>query len=80
MGTNLCDRCSEETHITTMSIFNTSMCCPKCIKKERAHPLFPEARKRELDELQAGNYNYPGIGLPYDLKLGGQDEASHIIG
>ena len=63
----ICDRCDEETIITTMSLFNTQQCCPECIEKERAHPKFPEARTAELDALEAGNYNYKGIGLPPDL-------------
>jgi hypothetical protein len=63
-----CDRCGEETITTTMSLFNTHMCCPVCIETERAHPKFKEARDTELNELQSGNYNFPGIGLPHDLQ------------
>jgi hypothetical protein len=44
------------------------MCCPVCIETERAHPKFKEARDTELNELQSGNYNFPGIGLPHDLQ------------
>lgn len=62
-----CDRCKHETLVTTMSLFNTDMCCEKCIETERAHPEFPRAREEELKQLQAGNYNYPGVGLPADL-------------
>jgi len=51
-----------------MSLFDISMCCPDCINRERGHPKFPEARAKELDELQAGNFSFPGIGLPPDLK------------
>jgi len=51
-----------------MSMFNTHQCCPKCIEEERAHPEFKRARQVELDELLKGNYNFPGIGLPEDLK------------
>jgi hypothetical protein len=40
----------------------------KCTEKERAHPEFKRARKVELHELSKGNYNFPGIGLPEDLK------------
>ena len=63
-----CDRCGEPTICTQMSLFDTSMCCTKCIELERAHPKFPEARAAELDELQAGNFHFLGIGLPDDLK------------
>ena len=62
-----CDRCNEPTNITQMSLFNTQMCCEKCIAKERNHPDFERAREVELDELSKGNYNFPGIGLPKDL-------------
>lgn len=64
-----CGRCGHETAITMMSLFNTDMCCDTCLEMERAHPDFPKARARELDELSKGNYNFPGIGLPEDLKI-----------
>jgi late competence protein required for DNA uptake (superfamily II DNA/RNA helicase) len=64
-----CDRCHKDTNTTQMSLFNTQMCCPKCIEIERAHKMFKEARKAELDELSKGNYNFPGIGLPKDLEV-----------
>lgn len=62
-----CDRCSYPSMVTQMSLFNTEMCCIICIEIERAHPDFPKARARELDELLKGNVNFPGIGLPKDL-------------
>lgn len=63
-----CDGCEEETYSYKMSMFNTDHCCMKCIEEEKKHPLFKQARKVELDELLKGNYNFPGIGLPEDLK------------
>jgi hypothetical protein len=51
-----------------MSMFNTDMCCLKCIEIERQHPDFQKARDTELDALLKGNYNFPGIGLPKDLQ------------
>ena len=63
-----CDRCSNDSFGVTMSLFNTDMCCEVCLEMERAHPEFPKARARELDELSKGNFNFPGIGLPEDLK------------
>jgi hypothetical protein len=50
-------------------MFNMDMCCDLCIENEQAHPSYVEARDRELDELSKGNYNFPGIGLPEDLKI-----------
>ncbi len=64
---SICQRCREDKGSIQMSIFNTQMCCPECIDKERAHPKFKEARDTELDALSKGNYNFPGIGLPEDL-------------
>jgi hypothetical protein len=64
-----CDRCGNPTRVTQASLFNIDMCCLVCIEMERAHPDFPRARARELDELSKGNFNFPGIGLPEDLKI-----------
>jgi hypothetical protein len=50
-----------------MSRFNTDIICTKCEEKEKAHPRYKEAWEAELREVQAGNYNYPGIGKPEDL-------------
>jgi len=68
MAQQTCDRCGEPTICTQMSLFDTGMCCTKCIELERAHPKFPEARDAELKELIGGNTKFPGIGLPEDLK------------
>ena len=72
--TGNCDRCGCLTKVIQMSLFNTDMCCSQCIETERAHPEFPKARACELDELLKGNYNFPGIGLPKDLKLRRSEE------
>ena len=50
-----------------MSRFNTDILCMECERKEKAHPKYQEARDAELRAVQAGNYNYPGIGLPEGL-------------
>lgn len=68
MQPNFCQRCRRPTNITTMSMFNTDMCCPECTEEERAHPDFQKARDAELEALQSGDYNFPGIGLPADLQ------------
>ncbi len=65
---NVCDRCKSGTDVTQMSLFNTQMCCSECIEKERAHPKFPYARNCELNALEEGDYNFPGIGLPDNLR------------
>lgn len=68
MTYHLCDRCKAELRVHSMSRFNQDECCMDCLKKERAHPMYEEARRIEHEEVKKGNYNFPGIGLPEDLK------------
>jgi hypothetical protein len=63
-----CERCFKENAALTGSMFNTQMICLECEEEERKHPKYEEARKKENEEVKKGNYNYPGIGLPNDLK------------
>lgn len=63
-----CDRCGKETLMTTMSWFNTEVICGDCDEAERAHPDFERARATETAAVQSGNMNYPGVGLPADLR------------
>jgi len=63
-----CDRCGKETISSTMSYFNTDTICPECDDRERAHPLFQEARDAELEACKRGDFNFIGIGLPFDLR------------
>jgi hypothetical protein len=51
-----------------MSCFNTEMICPGCSDRERAHPAFPEAKRAEEEAARSGNCNFPGVGLPADLR------------
>ena len=64
-----CERCGEQTSSTTMSYFNTEEICMACDARERAHPDFERAQAREMEAVRAGDYNFPGIGLPDDLKV-----------
>lgn len=64
-----CQRCSKETTVTSMSMFNTEMCCNTCIQNERNHPDYEKARQAEHEAISRGEYNFPGIGLPDDLKV-----------
>jgi hypothetical protein len=63
-----CDRCKGKTSVRMMSMFNTDMCCHSCLDKERKHPKYKEAVTTEHEEVVKGNMNFPGIGLPDDLK------------
>ena len=51
-----------------MSCFNTQLCCVECLLKERAHPEFPRAVAAEEAAVRNGDMNFPGIGLPEDLR------------
>lgn len=62
-----CDRCGKEMRAHTMSMFNTDLICLTCKAAERQHPKYAEAVAADEAACQAGEYNYPGIGLPADL-------------
>jgi hypothetical protein len=63
-----CHRCGTETIMWTMSRFNTQECCIDCIEEEKKHHRYPEAERAELEAIKNGDYNFPGIGLPDDLR------------
>lgn len=63
-----CGRCKVETGTQRMSIFNVEMLCIPCKNKERDHPQYELAHEAERAACQRGDYNFPGIGLPKDLK------------
>lgn len=48
-------------------MFNMDIICNECKIKEMNHPLYAKAKEEELKELQKGNRNFYGIGLPEDL-------------
>ncbi|MBU1249470.1 MAG: gamma-glutamylcyclotransferase [Proteobacteria bacterium] len=62
-----CDRCGKSTNTFRMSWFNTDNLCPKCVEKEKNHPMYAKAKEVEHNEVLAKNYNFPGIGKPDDL-------------
>lgn len=64
----ICDRCGKTMFSYIMSFFNTQNICHDCEVKERAHPLYEEAVRVETEACQRGEFNFPGIGLPADLK------------
>lgn len=59
-----CDRCGGEADIWTVSMFNTDRICMPCEGVERAHPAYAAARAAEERAVRAGDFNFPGIGLP----------------
>ena len=64
----ICERCGKETFGSTGSYFNTEIICFACDKAEREHPKYEEARRVEAEAVSRGDFNFPGIGLPSDLK------------
>jgi len=42
--------------------------CLTCIDKEKRHKDYQAAADAELEAVKRGERNYPGIGLPEDLK------------
>lgn len=62
-----CDRCRKQTRVTIMSMFNEDVICMACLDREQKHPLYAEARRVELEAVQRGDLNFPGIGKPLDL-------------
>ena len=64
-----CDRCgNNKPDSLKMSIFNTDMCCPECLIKERKHKDYQKAVDVEHNAVKNGDFNFPGIGLPEDLR------------
>lgn len=64
----VCNRCTKPAFSRTMSMFDTSMICIDCKAKEKQHPDYTKARDAELEAVRNGDLNFPGIGLPADLK------------
>ncbi len=63
-----CDRCGKSTIASIGSMFNVEQICMECMNRERAHPLYAEAVRAETEACRRGNYNFPGIGLPPELR------------
>lgn len=63
-----CDRCGKRLDARIPSMFNMDTLCLDCKKKEEAHPAYERARKAEQDAVRRGDRNFPGIGLPLDLR------------
>ena len=59
----LCARCRVPAIGSTMSRFNTDTLCLDCAEDEVDAPGYMAAAVRELAEVRAGNYNFPGVGL-----------------
>jgi hypothetical protein len=58
-----CDRCGDDTSMTTMSIFNRDTICPPCKLEEKEAPNYRRAVDTEASAVRCGDYNFSGIGL-----------------
>jgi len=67
--TRHCERCGAPDQVMLMSMFNTDILCETCLRTERRHPKYQEAREAERAQVLAGNRNFLGIGLPEDLEV-----------
>lgn len=56
-----CSRCGSPLNIRTMSRMNEDIICMDCAEAEKSHPRYQEASEAELEQVRAGNYNYPGL-------------------
>lgn len=65
---SVCDRCGRSTNITIMSMFSTETICGPCSDREQKHPLYEEARRVEGEAVRRGDFYFPGIGTPLDLR------------
>ena len=74
-----CDRCNIKTNVTQMSRFNTDMCCPMCLTKEKTHPEYDNAVNIERLAVRGGNMNFEGIGLPTDLIVSEEQKRANLI-
>jgi hypothetical protein len=63
-----CQRCGSKEDTYTMSRFNLESICDICEIREKAHPAYSMASKFEREAVTAGVRNFPGIGLPFDLR------------
>ena len=72
-----CDRCGITRGYFRMSMFNQDWCCQVCLIIEERHPKWIEARDREVNEVNDGNLNYEGIGLPPNYHDWAELELKH---
>ncbi len=63
-----CQRCKKEADVFACSYFNTETICIECNDAERRHPEYKHAKRVENEAVRRGDYNYPGVGLPADLR------------
>lgn len=63
-----CERCGNKASILISSVFNTDMICEECVCLEMRHSQYKEARETLIEHIKNGVFNFPGVGLPLDLR------------
>ena len=58
-----CARCSQSMQAFTLSWINLDTICLDCAEDEKHAPSYAHARALEQEEVERGNFNYPGPGL-----------------
>lgn len=61
-----CDRCGRDVVGFIQSMFNADIICFACKDDEREAPHYAEAARLEAEACQAGDLNFPGLGLAAD--------------
>ena len=64
-----CSRCGQFMTGRIMSMFSEEPICLACKDKEENHPDYAAAREVENNEVLKGNYNYKGVGSPFEVKF-----------
>ena len=59
-----CDRCGGSLAAgRIMSMYNRDCICMKCKEAEQQRPDYKEALEADRAAIQAGNFNFDGIGM-----------------
>lgn len=57
-----CARCRKESKTSIVSMFNVDEICLDCKDAETRDPRYEDARRKELEACQRGDFNFRGIG------------------
>lgn len=69
-----CHRCGKKSTTHIMSMFCRELICLTCSLKERRHPSYETAQDADNEAYRKGVRDFPGIGLPVDLRVNPDDE------
>jgi hypothetical protein len=59
----ICDRCDKPVEFRLIGVFTNQWICLSCLKKERKHPEYRQAREYLKYNLENNNYSKK-YGLP----------------